>query len=137
MNALLIIAHGSTRQESNDEVRRLAARIKDNAGPSFDEVTCAFLEIASPLIDSAIADLVDQGVNQIMVFPYFLSAGTHVFNDVPRIIDECREAHPGVEMEILPHMGALQGISTLILSQIYVGSRKSPRIQPTVEYEAD
>jgi sirohydrochlorin ferrochelatase len=33
MKALLIIAHGSRRKDSNDEVRRLADRIRENAGP--------------------------------------------------------------------------------------------------------
>jgi sirohydrochlorin ferrochelatase len=119
MKALLIIAHGSRRKNSNDEVRRLAERIHENAGPNFEFVTSAFLEISSPQVDSAIADLADEGVTEITVFPYFLAAGTHVFNDIPKIIDEEKENYPGIHFEILPHLGALQGISTLILNQIY------------------
>lgn len=136
MKALLIIAHGSRRKESNEEVRRLANRIKENAGPAFDLVMSAFLEISSPQIDSAIADLVDAGVTEIKAFPYFLSAGTHVVHDIPRLIKEQREAYPNVHIEILPHMGALQGISTLILSQIYKGSPASPQLQ-SLELETD
>ena len=118
MKALLIIAHGSRRKESNDEVRRLADRIRENAGPNFNFVTSSFLEISSPQVDSAIGDLAEEGVTEIIVFPYFLSAGTHVFNDIPRIIDEERERYPGIHFKILPHLGAFQGISTLVLSQI-------------------
>ena len=44
MKALLIIAHGSRRKESNEEVRRLSSRITENAGPAFDLVMGAFLE---------------------------------------------------------------------------------------------
>lgn len=127
MKALLIIAHGSRRKESNEEVRRLSNRITENAGPAFDRVMSAFLEISSPQVDSAIADLADSGATEITVFPYFLSAGTHVANDVPQLINEAREAHPGIRFDILPHMGALQGISTLILSQIYKGVPLEPR----------
>ncbi len=129
MKALLIVAHGSRRNESNEEIRRLSNRIKENAGPAFDLVMSAFLEISSPQVDSAIADLIDEGATQIKVFPYFLSAGTHVVNDIPRLIQEGREAHPDVHFEILPHMGALQGISTLILSQIYMGSPTAPQLK--------
>lgn len=136
MKALLIVAHGSRRKESNEEVRRLACRIKENAGPAFDLVMGSFLEISSPQIDSAIADLVDEGASEIKVFPYFLSAGTHVVNDIPRLIQEEREKYPQTHIEILPHMGALQGISTLILSQIYKGAPAAPQLQ-SIELETD
>jgi len=136
MKALLIIAHGSRRKESNEEVRRLSSRIAENAGPAFDLVMGAFLEISSPQVDSAIADLADSGATEIKVFPYFLSAGTHVANDIPRMIAEAREAHPHIHFEILPHMGALQGISTLILSQIYKGTPSPPHLK-SLELESD
>ena len=126
MKALLVVAHGSRRKESNDEVRRLAARVNENSGPAFDLVEPAFLEISSPQIDSAVADLVEDGATSIKVFPYFLAAGTHVVNDIPRIIGEERDLYPNVDFEILPHLGALQGISTLILNQIYKGAPRNP-----------
>jgi len=126
MRALLVVAHGSRRNESNDEVRRLATRIEENSGPAFDLVSCAFLEISSPQIDSAIADLVDAGATTIKVFPYFLAAGTHVVKDIPRLVEEEEANYPSVHFEILPHLGALQGISTLILNQIYKGAPRNP-----------
>ena len=128
MKALLIVAHGSRRKESNDEVRRLASRINENSGPAFDLVTSAFLEISSPQIDSAVADLIDDGATGIKVFPYFLAAGTHVVNDIPKLIEEEKENFPNVHFEILPHLGALQGISTLILNQIYKGTPIQPQL---------
>ena len=128
MKALLIVAHGSRRKESNDEVRRLATRIDENSGPAFDLVSSAFLEISSPQIDSAVADLVEAGAKEIKVFPYFLAAGTHVVNDIPRLIKEEEEHHPSVHFEMLPHLGALQGISTLIINQIYHGTPVNPEL---------
>ena len=119
MKALLIIAHGSRRKASNDEVHRLAGRIKENSGPAFDFVTSAFLEISSPQVDSAIADLADEGATDITIFPYFLAAGTHVFNDIPCLVAEAKVLYPNIHFEILPHLGALQGISTLVLKQVY------------------
>ena len=126
MKALLIVAHGSRRKESNDEVRRLAIRIDENSGPAFKLVSSAFLEISSPQIDSAVADLIDAGAKEIKVFPYFLAAGTHVANDIPNLIKEEETNHPDVHFEILPHLGALQGISTLIINQIYKGVPLNP-----------
>ncbi len=119
MKALLIVAHGSRRKDSNDEVRRLADRIRENSEPTFGLVASAFLEISSPQMDSAIADLAEEGATSITVFPYFLAAGTHVANDIPRIVEEEKETCPNIDFEILPHLGALQGISSLILKHIY------------------
>ena len=135
MKALLIIAHGSRRKESNDEVRRLAARIAENSGPAFDLVASAFLEISSPQVDSAVADLVEEGATEIKVFPYFLAAGTHVVNDIPEQIKAEKRNYPNVDFEILPHLGALQGISTLILNQIYKGGK--PRNPGLASLETD
>jgi len=129
MKALLIVAHGSRRKESNEEVRRLSARIKENSGPAFDEVICAFLEISCPQVDSAVEDLVDAGATSIQVFPYFLSAGTHVVNDIPKLVREEREKYPAVHFEILPHLGALQGLSTLIINHIYKGTPLQPELR--------
>ncbi len=136
MKALLIVAHGSRREESNEEVRRLAARIRENSGPAFDAVECAFLEISSPQMDSAIADLADAGATEIKIFPYFLAAGTHVVKDIPQLMREEKTRHPQVHFEMLPHLGALQGISTLILSQIYKGTPASSSLR-AVELETD
>jgi sirohydrochlorin ferrochelatase len=119
MKALLLVAHGSRRKDSNDEVRRLADRIRENSGPAFDFVICAFLEISCPQVDSAINDLAHDGVTEITVFPYFLSAGMHVAHDIPRIIEEEKAHHPTMHFDILPHLGALQGISSLVLNHIY------------------
>lgn len=43
-SALLLVAHGSRRAESNDEIRALAARLRSIATEQFNSVTCAFLE---------------------------------------------------------------------------------------------
>ena len=52
MHALLLIAHGSRRKESNDEVRKLSKKIIKNNNGEFDIFLCSFLELAEPLIPS-------------------------------------------------------------------------------------
>jgi len=47
MKALLLIAHGSRRAESNDEIRALTQKMKTLAGGRFSEVESAFLELAT------------------------------------------------------------------------------------------
>lgn len=119
MKALLIVAHGSRSTGSNDEVCRVAERIGDVPEPAFDLVAYAFLELASPKVDAAIAKLAEEGAVEITVFPYFLGGGTHVANDVPRIIEAARKTYPEIHFDILPHLGALDGISALVLEYIH------------------
>ncbi|HEY5654059.1 MAG TPA: CbiX/SirB N-terminal domain-containing protein [Pontiella sp.] len=119
MRALLVIAHGSRRKESNQEIHHLANRLRENAKPAFDLISSAFLEISTPQVASAVSDLVNRGSTEIKVFPYFLTAGTHVVKDIPKLIENEQTTHPQIKFEILPHLGALEGISNLILNQIY------------------
>jgi sirohydrochlorin ferrochelatase len=124
MKALLIVAHGSRSQVANDEVCRLAERIDEDSGPAFDRVDHAFLEIASPQFDTAIDTLAAAGITEITVFPYFLAAGAHVANDIPNVIGVAKRAYSEIDFEILPYLGALEGIGALILKQI--GESRGP-----------
>lgn len=118
MNVLLIVSHGSRRSDSNDEVRRLAGRIAGDAGSAFHKVGCAFLELTGPSIDVVIAELAAGGATTIVVFPYFLAAGTHVASDIPRIIDGERARYPHIGFHVIPHFGAMEGLGELILSHV-------------------
>ena len=118
MHALLMIAHGSRRTASNDEVRALADRISAQAKGEFDQLACCFLELAEPLIPDAIDQLVQEGATQITVFPYFLAVGAHVAEDIPEAIAAAAEKHPHITFKNLPHLGQLESMPTLILSQL-------------------
>ncbi len=60
MKALLIVAHGSRRKQSNDEVVLLAEKLKINCSLQYDIVHAAFLEIAEVLISDGIKQCVDR-----------------------------------------------------------------------------
>ncbi len=122
MKALLIISHGSRRQESNDEVRILAETIyektKLSSKTKIDKVSCAFLELTTPLINTAVSDLSKEGVKEIFVFPFFLAAGNHVAKDIPKIIDSEKDKYPDISFKIITHLGAVKGVSDLILDEV-------------------
>jgi sirohydrochlorin ferrochelatase len=54
MKALLLIAHESRREASNEEVMALAKRIQINSPGHFEMVVPAFLALAEPSIPEAI-----------------------------------------------------------------------------------
>ena len=116
MPSLLIIAHGSRRAASNDEVRQLADQVRAQGGDAYEHVETAFLELAEPSIGEGLAALADRGAKDIVAFPYFLAAGTHVAQDIPEAIDEFSAKHPGVQVRLTPHLGASETLAGAILS---------------------
>lgn len=118
---LLIVAHGSRRQASNDEVRKLGERVRRLNTPGIDDVHVAFLELAEPGIPEVLAHCVAAGANEIVVFPYFLAAGTHVAADIPEHIDAFCARQPQVKVTLTPHLGASATLPQAILGMVTTG----------------
>ena len=116
MKSLLIVAHGSRRDASNEEVRVLATRVAEHLQLAADNVQVAFFELATPSIESALDACFNNGVDEVSVLPYFLSSGTHVVNDVPREIAAMQEKWPDKIIKVLPHIGAAETMVSLIAS---------------------
>jgi len=116
MTCLLIVAHGSRREASNDEVRELVKAVRSQAS-HFESVESAFLELSNPSIPDGLRKAVAEGHQRIIILPYFLSAGRHVTEHIPAEVQKVRDEFPNVEMELITHMGAAGGIIQLLLDQ--------------------
>lgn len=116
MRCLLIIAHGSRRAASNDEVLQLAARVRVRPGLAFDTVAAGFLELAEPTVATALQTCIELGAREVVVFPYFLAAGRHVVSDIPAQIAPVQTRYPDVNITVLPHLGAATALPEVILS---------------------
>ncbi len=117
MNALLIVAHGSRREASNEEVRELTRLVAARAAGRYDRVSCAFLELSEPNIPDELRQLIQAGAGEITVMPYFLSAGRHVAEDIPGEIDLVRGEFPDVSIRIAAYLGLAAGVPDLLLQQ--------------------
>ena len=117
MKALLIVAHGSRRVESNDEVRALTGRLGAQADGSYARVQCAFLELAEPSIPDGLRAAIRAGATQVIVVPYFLSAGRHVVMDIPAEIEVVHKEYPDIDIVLAPYVGAAAGLTELLLQQ--------------------
>lgn len=115
MKALLLVGHGSRRAASNDEVREISQRLGDRAGEDYGLVKCAFLELAEPSIPDGIEACIQAGADEVVVLPYFLSAGRHVVEDIPNEVQGKIDQHPGVSISIAPYLGAADGVVDLLL----------------------
>ena len=74
MKALIILAHGSRRKESNDEIITLANNVRELAGEEYDMVSYAYLEVVPPSLPEAIDETIVKGARQIKVMPFFLNS---------------------------------------------------------------
>lgn len=115
MNALLLVAHGSRREQSNEEVRELARTLHGRCGEHFPIIHAGFLELADPLIPQGLQKCIDAGASKVTVLPYFLNTGRHVAEDIPGIIDDFRKK-TSVEINIAPHLGASDMMLDLLVS---------------------
>lgn len=116
-SAVLLAAHGSRVVESNREIEELTGRLAA-ALPAGRTVCHAFLEMATPSIPQAIDELAGTGVRDIVVVPYFLSAGRHVREDIPEIIEAARQRHPGLNIGMTGHFGAQDGVPELLSAMV-------------------
>jgi sirohydrochlorin ferrochelatase len=114
MKSLLIVAHGSRRETSNEEVRKLAEQIRSMPDLPVDEVATAFLELAEPSIPEGLEACIQRGADEVLVFPYFLAAGRHVVEDIPAEIAPVQNKYPEISVSITPHLGLATELPALI-----------------------
>jgi sirohydrochlorin ferrochelatase len=114
MKALILIAHGSRREASNDAVVSLSEIVAQDMQHEYSIVRAGFLELARPSIPDVIDDCVELGATEVVVVPYFLSAGRHVFEDVPGEVEKAQAVHVDIPMIITPHIGGSAKMKDLI-----------------------
>jgi len=115
MKALLLIAHGSRRAESNDEIRTLTGKLESLAGNVYAHVDCAFLELADPSIEDGIDKLVQNGVSDILCIPYFLARGAHVASDIPEALQIAAEKLPSVTISSSAYLGEAEQLPDILM----------------------
>ena len=118
MNALIIVAHGSRNRESAQQVAALCQKVSEKAKNRFDIVAHAFLQFASPLLEETIEELVQRGAKRIIVFPFFIAAGSHLLEDIPALVEAAGKAYPGVDFSITRHLGGIDSIEDIILDEV-------------------
>ncbi len=116
MQALLLIAHGSSRQASNEEVLALTQVLASSPQNECRIVQCAFLELADPSIPDGVSACVQQGASCVTVLPYFLSAGRHVVADIPAELEKAQLMHPQTKIKVAPYLGSASEISDILIA---------------------
>ncbi len=101
--AVILFAHGSRDPLWHLPMQAVAAQVA--ARDPQVQVVCAFLELTTPDLPTAAAQLVAQGAQQLTVVPMFLGVGRHVREDLPLLMDGLRQQHPRVEIVLQAAVG--------------------------------
>jgi sirohydrochlorin ferrochelatase len=115
-SAIILFAHGSAVEAANQGVRDLARRIQD--GGTYAYVRASFLGPGQPELGPAIAEAAAAGFHRIVVIPYFLTLGTHLRRDLPRLVAAARQDHPAIEIQVGRSLEDHPEMASLVLSRI-------------------
>jgi sirohydrochlorin ferrochelatase len=116
MTGFIVFAHGSRVEEANRAVRDIAARL---AGAGQHLVEAAFLELGQPDLDGAAKLLADRGASRIIVIPYFLTLGTHLQRDLPRLVKQTAAKLGGrVSVEVTAPLDGHPALLDVLLDRV-------------------
>jgi sirohydrochlorin ferrochelatase len=101
--ALLLIAHGSRKPEANADLEYVADAMRVRG--RYPVVRVAYLELAEPTIAAGGAACVAAGAAEVILLPYFLSAGVHVRDDLEAARADLAAAHPRVRFRLAEPLG--------------------------------
>ena len=103
MRSILLVSHGSKAPQARKEIEALAEQLKKRSSVAI--VQLAFLEIESPDIPEGIRQCVQKGAKEITILLNFLNSGRHAGDDIPKIIRQARQDHPGIKFRMTKPIG--------------------------------
>jgi sirohydrochlorin cobaltochelatase len=119
MHGIVLFAHGARDPAWALPFEAIRDRVRARR-PEFP-VELAFLGFMTPKLEESVHALAQKGVAAITIFPLFMAPGGHIRNDLPRIVEELRKAHPGVPIAIQTAIGEVPEIIDAIAAWILGG----------------
>ncbi len=103
--AVILFAHGSRDPLWRAPIDAVAAQMRLQAPAT--PVHCAFLELTAPDLPSTVATLVAEGHRSLRIVPMFLGIGRHAREDLPQLVEQLRQSHPQLAIELTPAVGEM------------------------------
>jgi sirohydrochlorin ferrochelatase len=116
MKAILLIDHGSTRQEANDMLEQMAEIVRRVVGDGV-LVRSAHMELADPTIAEGFADCVRAGATEVVAFPYMLSPGKHSVRDIPRLVAAAAREYPDIAYRVTEPFGLDEKLAEVVAAR--------------------
>ena len=116
MNGVLILAHGSKRQETEEILNSIVEKVKKKTG--INMVFPAYLQFSEQNLEKGIDLLVKSGAKTIHIVPMFIFDGVHVTADIPNELNEIKAKYPGVELKMSRHIGDDDKLADIVVDRI-------------------
>jgi sirohydrochlorin ferrochelatase len=116
MKSILLIDHGSRRDEANEMLGSMADLVQRHAGDGVI-VRYAHMELAEPSIASGFRACVAAGATEVVAFPYMLSPGKHSTADIPRLVADAAKEFPHVAFSVTPAFGLHEHLAEVVLER--------------------
>lgn len=112
MLGIVVFAHGSRDPLWRQPVEAVAHAIAE--ADTGARVSCAYLELSTPDLATAVGGLVAAGASRIRVLPLFFGMGRHAREDLPLQLNALIGAYPHVQFEQLPAAGEDPRLTALL-----------------------
>lgn len=113
---VVIIDHGSVKQESNQRLLELVELFRQKT--HYKTVQPAHMELAAPSMADAFQECVKHDVKLIVVSPFFLLPGKHWQQDIPRLAKEASMACDDIPYLVAAPMGVHELLVDVMNSRI-------------------
>lgn len=129
---IILFGHGARNPEWAAPFHRVRNALQQQAPTLVVEL--AFLELMQPSLPEAVATLADLGVREIAIVPLFISAGSHIREDLPRLAAEAMASDPGLTITIAAPLGdasaMIDAMASYAVNQISPEPGPAPQLSP-------
>lgn len=110
--AVILFGHGSRDPLWRLPMEMVAARLRSQQPGT--PVRCAYLELDTPALPQAAAELVAEGATEVRIVPMFLGTGRHAREDLPKLLGQLQLEHPQVSFSLQKSVGEDDRVIDLI-----------------------
>jgi sirohydrochlorin ferrochelatase len=114
--AILLVDHGSRLPEANEVLAGVAELLAEQDAGYHVEIS--HMELAEPTIEQGIEACVAGGAKDITVLPYLLAPGRHATADIPRLVRQAMNKHPGIDCRLAQPLGLHPLLARVILERV-------------------
>ena len=107
-HGIVLFAHGSRDPHWRAPIEHIARLIQE-LDPEV-QVRCAYLEMTTPDLPSAVDEMAQQGLRSLLVLPIFLGMGKHLRQDLPELMQTLRRKHPQIDLRLAASVGENQEV---------------------------
>lgn len=114
--AVVVLGHGSRSVQAREQFARIVESLAHRVPgtPVFE----GSMELAEPSFADAVDAAIETGATEIIVVPCFLYTGIHITSDIPGMLTDLEQEHPGVRFSMREPIGADPRVVEILLERL-------------------